>query len=307
MDLADALAGLDAHPWATVSHAYGSAEDLPDLLRAFAEGGEEADEAREELYSSILHQGTVYPASVDAVPFLARIAAAGRQVVEVLWMLGGLAETDDEWEIPDGAVRAAVAGQLPLLTTLLADDEAEVRGLAASVVGRTRDTGTALPALRRRWTVEEDAAVRAELLIAIGRLDPAGAAAHARALLGDATPRPLRLAAVLVAVRAGEAWSGAHHTATLAVLPTAELTVDRSSMYHHELLPQVVEDLLARGTEADRENAFALIEAALRDDRPGVPFEALWAAGEACDRSRSAPARLVPAIAPHAGRDLAER
>ncbi|WP_329500663.1 hypothetical protein [Kitasatospora herbaricolor] len=48
-DLADALAGRDAHPWARVSHAYGPAEDLPDLLRALAEGGGSAEEAISEL------------------------------------------------------------------------------------------------------------------------------------------------------------------------------------------------------------------------------------------------------------------
>ncbi|MFF2078432.1 HEAT repeat domain-containing protein [Kitasatospora sp. NPDC058162] len=309
MDLADALAGLDAHPWASLAHAYGSAEDLPGLLRAFVEAGEDGDaeEARDELYSAILHQGTVYSASVDAVPFLARIAAAGHQVVEILWMLGGLAETDDEWQIPEGAVRAAVAGQLPLLMPLLADGDADVRGIAASVVGRTRDTGTALPALRGRWAVEPDAVVRAELLLAIGRSAPAEAADLARALLDDTTPRPLRLAAVLATVKAGAPWSEAQHAAALAVLPTRELTVDRYSMHHQELLPELVTDLLARGTEADRESAFALVEAALRDERPGVPFEALWAAYEACDHSRSAPRRLVPAVARHAAHDYAER
>ncbi|MGW2376986.1 hypothetical protein [Kitasatospora sp. NPDC001683] len=310
MDLADALAGLDAHPWASLSHAYGSAEDLPDLLRAFAEGGEEAEEAREELYSAILHQGTVYSASVDAVPFLARIAAAGCEVVEVLLLLGGLAESDDEWQIPDGAVRAAVVGQLPLLLPLLADEDADVRSQAASVVGRTRGAdgaGAALSALRGRWSVEEDPGVRAELLIAMGRLDPSGAVGQARALLGDATPRPLRLAALMVALRAGEPWSDAHHAAALGVVPTRELTVDRYSMYHRELLPAIVEDLLDRGTEADREGAFALLEAALRDQRPAVRTEALWAADEAVDRSRSAPRRLVPAIARHAADDTAAR
>ncbi|WKV75974.1 hypothetical protein AW27_033345 [Streptomyces sp. PCS3-D2] len=69
MELPTALAGLDAHPWATVNHAYGPAEDLPDLLRTFAEGGEDAEDALEELYSSIVHQGTVYATSADAAPY----------------------------------------------------------------------------------------------------------------------------------------------------------------------------------------------------------------------------------------------
>ncbi|MFH8381551.1 hypothetical protein ACH4E7_11480 [Kitasatospora sp. NPDC018058] len=109
MDPADALAGLDAHPWASVSHAYGPAEDLPDLLRALAEGGGDAEEAISELYSCILHQGTVFPASTDAVPYLARIAAAAAEhgAAEILRLLGGLAESDDEWKIaPDVGSRS---------------------------------------------------------------------------------------------------------------------------------------------------------------------------------------------------------
>ncbi|MER7842460.1 hypothetical protein ABTZ03_00740 [Kitasatospora sp. NPDC096077] len=308
MDLAEALADLDDHPWASVSHAYGPAEDLPELLRAFAGGGEDGEEARDELYSALLHQGTVYPASVAAVPFLVRIAAAGCEVVETLVLLGGMAESDDEREIPGGAVRAAVVGQLPLLLPLSADEDGDVRGVAAAVLGRLGEAGDVLPALRGRWAVEQRAEVRAELLLAMGRLDPGSAVGQAHALLGEATPRPLRLAALMVCLNAGDPWNAAHHTAALAVLPTRELDVDRTGMHHRELLPAAVEDLFARGTEADREAALALTEAALRDERPGVRFEALLAADQACERSRAAARRLVPAIAPHAGgSDLAER
>ncbi|MDC2956742.1 HEAT repeat domain-containing protein [Streptomyces gilvifuscus] len=299
MDLADALSGLDAHPWASVSHAYGPAEDLPDLLRALAEGGGDAEEAMSELYSCILHQGTVYSASVDAVPYLARIAAAARPgTTEVLCLLGGLAESDDEWEITPGAVRAAVATQIPLLIPLLAHEDANVRMLTAWTLGQTRDTEAASAALRSRWTVEADPGVRAELLVALGRVDLPGAAVETRVLFGADTPAALRLAALLVALAAGEPWADAHHDAALGLLPARELTVDRYSMHHRQPLHVIVDSLLDRGTEADRESAFALLNAALHDDRPEVRAEALSAADHACYLSRSAPRRLVPAIAP---------
>ncbi|WP_330342355.1 HEAT repeat domain-containing protein [Streptomyces sp. NBC_00557] len=300
MDLADALAGLDTHPWALVSHAYGPAEDLPHLLRALAEGGEDAqEEVISELYSCILHQGTVYSASVDAVPYLARIAAAGRPgTTEVLGLLGGLAESDDEWQIAPGAVRAAVATQIPLLTTLLAHEDVNVRLLTAWTLGHTRDTEAAPAALLSRWTAEADPGVRAELLIALGRVDISGAAVEARALLGADTPAPLRLAALLVTLDAGEPWTDAHHGAALGLLPARGFTVDRYSMHHREPLHTIVDSLLRRETEADREAAFALLDTALRDGRPEVRTEALSAADHACYLSRSAPRRLVPAIVP---------
>ncbi|MFJ8470868.1 hypothetical protein [Kitasatospora sp. NPDC094011] len=147
MDLAEALADLDTHAWADVAHAYGPAEDLPELLRAFAEGGEDGAEALGELYSALLHQGTVYSASVAAVPFLVRITAAGCEVVDSLVLLGGMAESDDEWELPGGAVRSAVVAQLPLLLPLLADDDEGVRGAAASLFGRVGRACEALHAL----------------------------------------------------------------------------------------------------------------------------------------------------------------
>ncbi|WP_354644607.1 hypothetical protein [Kitasatospora camelliae] len=299
MDPADALAGLDAHPWARVSHAYGPAEDLPDLLRALAEDGENIEETISELYSCILHQGTVYAASVDAVPYLARIAAAVRpRTAEILHLLGGLAESDDAWEIEPGAVRAAVATQIPLLTPLLAREDADVRRLTAWTFGHTRDTEAAPLALRSRWTAEADPGVRAELLVALGRVDLPGAAAESRGLLGADTPAPLRLAAVLVALAAGEPWTPAHHDAALGLLPARGFTVDRYGMQYRDPLYAIVDSLLRRATDSDRESAFALLDAALRDGRPEVQAEALAAADRACHLSRSAPRRLVPAIAP---------
>ncbi|WP_345704134.1 HEAT repeat domain-containing protein [Kitasatospora paranensis] len=286
----DVLAGLDAHPWADVSHAYGPAEDLPDLLRALAEGGEDAEEAISELYSCILHQGTVYSASVDAVPYLARIAAAaGPGTAEVLRLLGGLAESDDEWEIAPGAVRAAVVTRIPLLIPLLTHQDADIRLLTAWTLGRTRDAETAPAALRTRWTAEPDPGIRAEILVALGRVDLPGAAAEARALLGATTPTPLRLAALLVALDAAEPWTDAHHEAALGLLPARELTVGRYGMHHRDPLHAIVDNLLHRGTDADRESAFALLDAALRDGRPEVRTEALAAADHACHLSRGAP------------------
>ncbi|MFF2081598.1 hypothetical protein ACFVXG_43355 [Kitasatospora sp. NPDC058162] len=298
MDLRTALAGLDAHPWATVNHAYGPAEDLPGLLRAFAEGGEDAEEALDELYGSIVHQGTVYPASVDAAPYLARVAASGRRSADALRLLGCLAKSEDEYGVEPGAVRAAVAAQLPLLIALLADADATVRQAAGWTVGHTRDTGTALPAVRARLATETDPAVRAELLTVYSRLDRTGAADEARTLLGPDTPAQLRLAAVFAALDADEPWLAAHHDTVLGLLPARETVRSGYADEHREPLRTIVGVLLGRGTGAARESALALLDAALRDERPEVRAEALWAADRACMLSRSAPQRLIPAIAP---------
>lgn len=64
----DGLDGLDGRPWTDLSHAYGSAEDLPELLRTVA-GADEgaAQDPLSTLHESVLHQGTVYSASAEVV------------------------------------------------------------------------------------------------------------------------------------------------------------------------------------------------------------------------------------------------
>lgn len=74
MDLVHALDDLDARPWSSLSHAYGSAE---------------------------------------AVPLLVGIAAAGHRTADVLALLGSMAASEDEYDVAPGAVRAAMADRLP--------------------------------------------------------------------------------------------------------------------------------------------------------------------------------------------------
>jgi hypothetical protein len=65
------LNGLDNISWETLNHAYGSAEDVPDLIRALTYDGDDMrDMTLYTLYSNLWHQGTVYQATAYAVPFL---------------------------------------------------------------------------------------------------------------------------------------------------------------------------------------------------------------------------------------------
>ncbi|MFF4330699.1 HEAT repeat domain-containing protein [Streptomyces sp. NPDC048387] len=296
MDLVPPLDGLDVRPWPALSHAYGSAEDIPALLRALTGADEDAAaEALYELYGSILHQGTVYAASAEAAPFLAAIAAAGHRTADVLALLGGMAASEDEYRVAPGAVRAAVAGRLPLLLPLLASPEPEVRRTAAWAVSHTRATATALPALRARWDQEPDPAARAEVLAGIARLDPQGGAAAAAEVLDPSQPAEVRMAAVYASLDAGAPWTEPLHTTMLTLLPADPLRpgLDRES---GAPLAAVIEALLGRGRRKEREAAFALIDAALHDGRAEVRAEGVWAADRACMLSRSAPQRLVRSL-----------
>ncbi|MDX3568308.1 hypothetical protein [Streptomyces sp. ID05-47C] len=296
MDRTLALAGLDDRPWPELDHAYGSAEDLPAVLRALAGDDPEATAgALEELYGSILHQGTVYAATAEAVPFLAHLAAAGHRSADLLVLLGGIARSTDGQGVAPGACRAAVAGQLPFVLGLTAAGEAGVRQAAVWAAGHTAAPTEAWPALRGRWAEETDDAVRAELVTALVRLDPARGAPTALAALAPHGPARLRVTAVLACLAAGLPWDTRQHDAVLAALPAEGLV---SAFEECEPLRAVVGGLLRRDTAEDREAAFALLEAALRVPEADVRAEALRAADHACMVSRSAPARLLPALLP---------
>lgn len=69
------LEGLDAINWHQLEHAYGTAEDVPGLLRQLLAHDENVRrDALFELYGNIWHQGTVYEATSHAVPFLLEMA-----------------------------------------------------------------------------------------------------------------------------------------------------------------------------------------------------------------------------------------
>ena len=89
------LEGLDSVEWHHLSHAYGPATDVPDLLRALQSPDEEIrEEAHTQLYISICHQGTVYEATAYAVPFLIELLSccSVRDMSGILSLLTGIAK-----------------------------------------------------------------------------------------------------------------------------------------------------------------------------------------------------------------------
>ncbi|WP_179893691.1 HEAT repeat domain-containing protein, partial [Streptomyces sp. rh195] len=312
-------AELDARPWASYTHAYGSAEDVPGCLRALAgDDDAAAEEAQSELYGSILHQGSVYEASAKAVPFLARIAAAGIRTADVLLLIGGIAEGGADpdpgpdpagsgavRESDEAACRRAVVAQLPLLLASVEHQDRAVRQAAAWAAGWTGTAGAALavPALRDRAAIETDPLVRAELLTSLVELDPEGSASAAADTVGPDSPPELRIAAVMACADIGLPWTLDHHEAVLDLLPLDRLAADRYDHSRNEPLHDICLTLLDRDTEADREAVFALLDAALRSADPEARTEAVWVVTTACELSRSAPARLAPALISAAAED----
>ncbi|TGN73979.1 hypothetical protein E5083_24720 [Streptomyces bauhiniae] len=76
--------------WSKLSHAYGSAEDIPALLDRIA--SEPKPDLWSDLWSALCHQGSVYPASFAALPWLADVADSDdrEQAVNALTLAGAI-------------------------------------------------------------------------------------------------------------------------------------------------------------------------------------------------------------------------
>jgi hypothetical protein len=178
---------LDAIDWATLSHAYGSAEDVPTLIRNLsAPDPDTRDRALSDLFSTIWHQGTVYSASAPAVPFLIALAAHPDTPDRpgILYLLQALAdgasyidahgsvvydsmarlcaergsdlETERQRECGwVRAVHAAVSAGLPVYYDLLADGDAEVRSYTLYLLAALPEHAPEITAVLRPMLVEE--------------------------------------------------------------------------------------------------------------------------------------------------------
>ncbi len=196
--------GLDEIPWGRLEHAYGSARDVPGLLRRLA-GPDTKDQRKSlrTLYGSVLHQGTRYSATPYVVPFVIRLCAdpAVPRRADLLrfWgelVTGGLSVRDRplwgdgervHWaggvqdagpDDPDAAplhriYRESLRGY-PVLEPLLTAPDAEVRAGAAWVLACLPTLAESSgPLLRARRVGEPSARTRAALVFALGELsDP---------------------------------------------------------------------------------------------------------------------------------------
>ncbi|MFF7884793.1 HEAT repeat domain-containing protein [Streptomyces sp. NPDC020794] len=200
---------LNEVEWAALEHAYGPAGDVPEMIRVlYAEESPETERGEnvgEELINNLNHQGSLYPATLEAVPFLAHLAlhvAWHREAL--LEVLTGLAELD-EWGMPapetlGGRVRAAVLAELPLLMGCLTDPDPLVRQAAirlACVGARPADPAV-VRTLTDLYESDPSASTRADALTALALLDPDPATVRDReaAATGD-HDREVRLAAAL--------------------------------------------------------------------------------------------------------------
>ncbi len=184
--------------WSALSHAYGSAADVPHLLLDLTSSEEQTREsALGTLYTNIYHQGTVYQASAYAVPFLLELLRDETMPERegLLVLLAHLAQGNayhrQHWQYyseerkQDPALLAeleegmfwveqtyeAVSAGLPLYCSLLEDPAPKLRMAALRVLGSlSREAAQIISLLVERFSIERDQRVQACLLFTLGAL-----------------------------------------------------------------------------------------------------------------------------------------
>ena len=216
------LENLDAIDWGSYEHAYGGADDLPELLRAIARGEDDGG----DLFANIYHQGTVYSATSVAVPFLAEIIAANqhdpnpRVAGTLLYLFALIAhgsgyqqvhhklsiyEDQDKDELAATLAREkkevtaahlAICQQWPLIRELMSNSDAGLRQTSLYVAGRLVGIGADVyPALVERWEQETDGVARALALFGMSMLLQTIPTETTIFMACDAFPAPLTAAA----------------------------------------------------------------------------------------------------------------
>jgi hypothetical protein len=175
------FAELSNIDWASLTHAYGSAEGVPDLLRGLAsEDPDEREIALDGFLGAVHHQGDIYDSTVACLPFLfdlvANATAAGRGAVAELFaslgestagsrrLHGGV---DADWLIPYREAEALMRLRSDEFVTWLVDADPQVRSAAAAALSYfAPQPAEALRLFERRLAVEPLVECRIALITA---------------------------------------------------------------------------------------------------------------------------------------------
>jgi hypothetical protein len=273
---------LDQIPWKDLTHAYGSAADVPDLLRRL--GTAPADLRGEDsplwhLFGNIWHQGTVYEATAYAVPFLIELAVDPRTPdrVGILSLLAEIAtgssyrdvhgnrlkEPDFErkrsaelaWALQAHIAVAAGFSQFVQLT----HGRGDVTYAAANVLARLTEHRTEVAAILRRLIRDEQrTGYRAGSLLLLG--STGDVSTETRAILSNA----------LNSAEAVERRAAAYSIARLNVRPLPAGARDAIlDAIRGEELETSLEDLPWDATSGvDRDKLRALLDATDEDGAP---------------------------------------
>ncbi|MFF0013613.1 HEAT repeat domain-containing protein [Streptomyces sp. NPDC005374] len=169
--------GIDEVDWASLRHAYGSAEDVPGLLRGLASVDPvERERALDGMYGAVHHQGDVYDSTLACVPFLLALVASGQVadragIVELVVSIG--AECEGRGSAVESGLyaraRVGVRAGAEVFVRLTGDADASVRRAAPGALVRFLDEpDRVLGLLRERLALERDERVLLALTESLG-------------------------------------------------------------------------------------------------------------------------------------------
>ncbi|MEO1618995.1 MAG: HEAT repeat domain-containing protein [Planctomycetota bacterium] len=199
------LKSLDSVDWHSLHHAYGEADDVPELIRGlYSSDVSMQRRSLQDLFGNIWHQGTVYEATAEAVPFLVDALKRAPQAVRpgVASLLACIADgtgylavhaqnesSRSMWEQileTQGKklyeeqsreqetlkrVRIATEPAIPLLIPFLSDPDAEVRSCIPSAFkAYPKLASETVPLLEAALKNEADESVRTEIERALVKL-----------------------------------------------------------------------------------------------------------------------------------------
>ncbi|QDY79009.1 PBS lyase [Streptomyces qinzhouensis] len=179
--------GIDEVEWAGLEHAYGSAGDVPGLLRGLASPDPAVREsALDGMYGAVHHQGDVYDSTLACIPFLLELVADPAVpdrggIVELLTSIGGIEldgddELDPECEEFESAANYAMAasavtvGADAFLSLVGCEDRGVRLTVPLALAAFHGEPALVLALLRERLKVEQDPEVRLACVEAGGRI-----------------------------------------------------------------------------------------------------------------------------------------
>jgi hypothetical protein len=172
--------------WRKLSHAYGPARDVPQLLKALtSEEAATRSQALDKLNASLCHQGTVYSATVASVPLFIELLQTPniQDKNEILILLGCFARGSDEEELEEflptvqkaayNSIFPALLDGLSLYLQLLNDPDAKIRAASSYLLTCFAEAEpTIVENLCRALFVEADPLAQASFILNL----PKGAA-----------------------------------------------------------------------------------------------------------------------------------
>lgn len=160
--------------WRKLSHAYGSARDVPQMFKALmAEDVTVRGQALDKMSASLCHQGTVYNATVAAVPLLIELLQMPevQDKDEILVLLACIAHGSgedllfDAQEYDNPAFPALLDGLSPFLR-LLQSPVAKIRAASSFLLTKFAEVEPAVSEeLSRALLVENDPTAKGSLIL----------------------------------------------------------------------------------------------------------------------------------------------